>query len=277
MFRRAPLVALFVCASAVAARAQDPGIEWQPGPTEGQLGSLATLDVPDGFLFGDAQTAKRVLELNQNLISGDELGIVTPAGEGPEDSWAVYFEFKDTGYVSDEEKGELDAGELLEMLQDGNAAGNEERERRGWERLELVGWAKEPFYDPKTNNLTWATRLKSSGGETVNWSTRLLGRGGTMNVDLVIQPEQLASALPRFEALLEGFAYAEGHRYAEFRAGDKVAAYGLTALVAGGAGALAAKTGVLGKFWKLIVAGVVAVGAFAKKLFGRGRAAASEA
>jgi uncharacterized membrane-anchored protein len=277
MTLRASLLALAFSVSALSARAQDSGIDWQPGPTQGKLGPLATLEVPDGFLFGDAQTAKRVLELNQNLVSGDELGVVTPAGEGPEDSWAVYFEFKDSGYVSDEEKEELDAGALMETLKEGNAAGNEERERRGWDRLELVGWAKEPFYDPKTNNLTWATLLRSKNGETVNWSTRLLGRGGTMNVDLVIPPDQLASALPRFESLIEGFGYVEGHRYAEFRAGDKVAEYGLTALVAGGAGAIAAKTGLLGKFWKLIVAGVVAIGAFAKKLFGRGRAATTEA
>ena len=276
MLVRSCLAAFVLCSPALA-RAQDPGIEWQPGPTRGALGKLAALDVPAGFLFGDAKNAQRLLELNQNLVSGEELGVVSPEGDAPEDSWFVFFEFDDAGYVSDEEKGELDADALMETLREGNAAGNEERERRGWERLELVGWAKEPFYDPKTNNLTWATKLRSPSGETVNWSTRLLGRRGYMNVDLVIQPDQLASALPRFESLLEGFSYVEGQRYAEFRAGDKVAEYGLTALVAGGAGALAAKTGLLAKFWKLIVGAVIAVGAFAKKLFGRGRTAPTEA
>jgi len=269
MLVRAWLVALLLCTSAPAIRAQQPEVEWQPGPMSGKLGALATLEVPEGFVFGDAASAKRLLELNQNIVSGNELGVVAPAGDAPEDSWVVFFEFDGSGYVSDEEKGELDAEALMDALREGNEAGNEERERRGWEQLELIGWAKEPFYDPKTNNLTWATRLRSRSGETVNWSTRLLGRRGYMNVELVIDPEHLSSALPRFEELLEGFAYVQGQRYAEFTAGDKVAEYGLTALVAGGAGAIAAKTGLFAKFWKLIVGAVVALGALAKKLFGR--------
>ena len=43
-----------------------------------------------------------------------------------------------------------------------------------------------------------------------------------------------------------------GSRYAEFGQGDKIAAYGLTALVAGGAGAALAKSGLLSKMWKAI-------------------------
>ncbi len=54
-----------------------------------------------------------------------------------------------------------------------------------------------------------------------------------------------------------------------------MAEYGLTALVAGGAGVVAAKTGLLAKFWKFIVAGVVAIGAFFKRIFGFGKKDAS--
>jgi hypothetical protein len=43
----------------------------------------------------------------------------------------------------------------------------------------------------------------------------------------------------------------------------------LTALVVGGATAVAAKSGLLKGLWKLIVAGVVGIGAFVKKILGR--------
>ncbi len=43
----------------------------------------------------------------------------------------------------------------------------------------------------------------------------------------------------------------------------------LTALVVGGATAVAAKSGLLKGLWKLIVAGAVGVAAFLKKIFGR--------
>ena len=59
------------------------------------------------------------------------------------------------------------------------------------------------------------------------------------------------SAVPDFDKLLAGFEFATGNRYAEWVKGDKVAAYGLTALVAGGVGAAAVKSGALGKLWKL--------------------------
>ena len=74
-----------------------------------------------------------------------------------------------------------------------------------------------------------------------------------MNVDLIQDSEHYASTVPRFESVMGGFKFTEGHRYADFVKGDKVAAYGLSALVLGGAGAVAVKTGLLAKFWKVIV------------------------
>ena len=64
--------------------------------------------------------------------------------------------------------------------------------------------------------------------------------------------------------------------YAEYRKGDKVAEYGLTALIAGGATYAAVKTGLLGvvitfvkKLWYLIVAGIAAIWGGIKRFFRR--------
>jgi uncharacterized membrane-anchored protein len=89
-----------------------------------------------------------------------------------------------------------------------------------------------------------------------------------MRVTLVADPDKLPEAMPRFETLIAGYGYKEGHRYAEFKKGDKMAKYGLTALVVGGASAVAVKSGLFKWLWKgLIVAGV-AIAAFVKKFFG---------
>jgi len=69
--------------------------------------------------------------------------------------------------------------------------------------------------------------------------------------------------------MITGFTYVPGHKYAEWRPGDKVAAYGLTALVAGGAGVALAKSGLLVKFWKLIVAGIAAAAAAVKRMWAK--------
>jgi uncharacterized membrane-anchored protein len=259
--------ALLLCLLGVAAAQQS--IPWEDGPTVGKLGDVAEITVPAGYRFTGAQGARMVMELTENPTTGRELGVLIPAQES--DVWFVVFEFDPIGYVENASKEELDADAILESLQKGTEASNEERKRRGWEAFHVMGWSKSPFYNASTNNLTWAIRGKgdNSPAETINYSVRILGRRGTMNVDLVINSEQSAAVVPEFENMLGGFQYTTGSRYADFVSGDKVAAVGLTALVAGGAGAVAAQTGLLSKFWKLIVAAFVAIGAALKKLWGK--------
>ncbi len=246
-------------------------IAWQEGPGPAKLGSIAQIVLPEGYRFAAGPGARQFMELIENPTSGRELGVVLPTTG--ESSWFMMFEFNSIGYVKDDEKDSLDADALLDNFKKGTARGNAERTKRGWATMEIVGWEQPPFYDPATNNLRWALLATSEGDRVVNYSTRLLGRGGVMDVDLVIDPDQLAIVLPEFDRLLGGFTFVTGHKYAEFRSGDKVAAYGLTALIAGGVGAAAAKSGLLAKFWKVIVIGFLAaataIGKFFRALFGR--------
>ena len=242
-----------------AAMAKFHAIPWKEGPTDGALAE-AQVRVPEGCRFAEAAGTREFLEFTENPVSGNERGVLLCRGEGDQRSWFVIFTFDDIGLVKDEEKDKLDASKILASLREGNEAGNEERRDRGWETISLDGWVREPYYDPSTNNLTWATMISTASGDrSVNHSVRLLGRGGVMNADLVIDPEALESAMPAFNGVIAGFGYLPGNRYAEWRDGDKVAAIGLTALVAGGVGAAAAKAGLLGKLGKLLAAGGKAI------------------
>lgn len=246
-----------------------PPFEWVEGPGEGKLGERAHVTVPAGFRFTGAKGAQMLLEAMENPTSGSELGLLAYDSDVAGQSWFVVFEFSESGYVKDEERDELDADALMETMKEGNEHGNELRKQRGWETIELVGWKREPFYDPRTNNLTWATIARSaSGSESVNWSVRVLGREGVMNIDLVLGPETLDAALPEFEKMIDSFQYEDGQRYAQFSAGDKIAEYGLAALVVGGGAAIAAKTGLLSKLLKPLLFALAAVAAFAKKIWG---------
>lgn len=246
-----------------------PKIDWQDGPATGSLGSIAEISVPAGYRFTGSEGAKRFMELTQNPASSRELGVLIPAAGEDDQFWFVVFEFNGVGFVKDDDKDKLDSAALLSSIREGNESANKVRRQRGWNTLEIVGWEKEPFYDARSHNLTWAIRGRTPGqqDDVVNYSTRVLGRKGTMNVDLVLDPKLVTSVTPQFDSLIGGFTYTQGNRYAEFMKGDKVAAYGLTALVAGGVGAAAVKSGLLGKFWKLIVFGILALAAFFKKLF----------
>jgi uncharacterized membrane-anchored protein len=254
-------------------------IAWEDGPVTGALGREAKIQVPAGCRFTGSAGTQTFMELNENPTDGDERGTVLCREEGS-GSWFVVLTYRGSGYVKDTERNEINADKLLVGLRKGNQAGNEERRRRGWETIDLDGWDRSPYYDTRTNNLTWALRLiDQSGDTTINHSVRLLGRGGVMEVDLVAGPALTQSAIPTFDKMLTGFTYLPGQKYAEWRPGDKVAEYGLTALVAGGVGAVAAKSGLLGKLAKglvaVCVAAVAGLRSLVRRVFGRKDAAAA--
>jgi uncharacterized membrane-anchored protein len=241
------------------------GVTWQKGPSVGDLGDTGQVKVPEGYLFADAKDTRTIMEANHNPITGREMGFVAPAGE----DWFAVFEFDDVGYVKDDEKDSLDANALLDSIKQGTEAGNVERRKRGWATMTILGWQTPPRYNDLTHNLEWAIKGESEGDPVVNHNTRILGRGGVMEVTLVVDPTRLAETMPKFKAMLDGFEYKQGHKYAEFRAGDRTAAYGLTGLIVGGGTAALVKTGAFKWIWKAVVAGVVGIGALLKKLFSR--------
>ena len=200
--------------------------------------------------------------------------MLTTEGLGP---WII-FEFDETGYVKDDDKDALDADKLMETLRSGQEASNERRREMGIAELELIGWAVPPRYNAQTHNLEWATRIrtKDGGGESINYNTRLLGRKGVMEVALVCAPDEMDKLMPDYQKIMTGYKYVSGESYAEYRAGDKVAQYGLAALVAGGAAVAAGKMGLFGKLGVLIaklgkgiIVVIVAIGAVIKKVFAK--------
>lgn len=240
-------------------------IKWQKGPSVGDLGDTAQVKVPDGYVFADARDTRSIMEANHNPTTGREIGFVAADGE----NWFAVFEFSDVGYVKDDEKDSLDAEALLSSIKDATAAGNQERMKRGWPTMTIVGWETPPRYNELSHNLEWAIRAQSEGEPVINHNTRLLGRGGVMEVTLVVDPSLLQETMPKFKAMLAGFDYKQGHKYAEFRAGDRTAAYGLTGLIVGGGTAALVKTGAFKWIWKALVAAALAIGALAKKIFSR--------
>ncbi len=252
---------------------QMPDIKWQHGPAAAKLGDLATIQVPRGYRFADAEGTAKLMELMENPVQGNELGLIAPE-KGDDAGWFVVFEFDDVGFVKDDERDKLDADGMLDSIRKGTAESNKERAKRGWGQMEIVGWERAPKYDPQNNNLVWAIRGRSNEGDVVNYNTRRLGRKGVMSVALVLDPGQLDQTIPAFDKLMTGFSFQTGSRYGDFRAGDKIAKYGLTALVTGGAAAVAVKTGIFKWLWKVIVVGVAALGAFLKRVLGGRKATA---
>lgn len=252
-------------------------IRWERGPCVSKISSIAELKVRKGYKFADRAGLLVLLELTMNPSTDRDLAVICPENYSPLDmgSWFTTFEWDNIGFVKDDDKANLDGDALMDSMKATQEQDNRNRQARGWPTLSLLGWAKSPFYDPQTNLLTWATRVRASdqpNTSTVNYNSRVLGREGVMSVNLIIDDQLLEQELPNYREVLKGFNYAQGKRYAEWKAGDKVAAMGLTALIAGGAVGLAAKGGWIAKFGKAIIFGIIAIGgaiaALFKKIFG---------
>ena len=237
-------------------------ISWQRSGTT-QVGTRAEIQVPEGYRFTGSAGTIKMMEYYGNLTSGGELAYLSPEDM----DWFAVFEFDGVGYVKEDEKDQLDADEILKQLQEGQKASNAELTRRGMSTLSVAGWHTPPFYNNETKNLEWAIRLISSDGtEIINYKTKLLGRRGVMDVVLVCSEEQLGTVVPEYQTLLTGYSFKKEESYAAYKKGDKIAEYGLIGLIAGGGLLVAAKSGLLAKLWKPIAIGVVAVGAFIKRI-----------
>jgi len=269
------LVAAWVPAPAFAAPAgeQQPAIDWVKGPGKAEIEKFAEIDLPKGYVFTGKKGTIAVMKMMGNLVTGQEAGFFAPEAifdKNSKKNWFVVFEFNPIGYVKDDEKKNIDAAKLLETMKAGTIEGNKERTKMGLPTLEVIGWAVEPHYDEKTHNLEWGLKLKSeTGGEVVNYEVRLLGRDGVMQSTLVLGPGQLEKTLPEFRSLLATYDFRKGQRYAEYKPGDKIAKFGLLALIGGGAIAVAAKTGLLKYVWKYIIFIVMGVVMFVKKIWDR--------
>jgi uncharacterized membrane-anchored protein len=244
-------------------------LDWVKGPTTVTVEGNSKLTIPDQYVFLDARNTSKWLELQHNLGDGREV-MVAPRNL----QWQAYLEFADEGYVKDDEK--IDAPALLKTLKENTEHANEERQRRGWTPLHVVDWATPPVYNTTTKRLEWATVLESQGGRGVNFSTKILGRRGFTSVIMVTDPENLSAAENALDTVLMGYEFNQGERYADWRSGDKVAEYGLAALVVGGVAAVAAKKGLfsvlagfLAAAWKFIAAGVVAAMAWLRRMFAK--------
>jgi uncharacterized membrane-anchored protein len=250
-------------------------LNWQAGPQIEKISNKATIKTKAGLYFLDEENSKKFLEITGNI---PELGNFIIYSE--KDWWAD-FSFSGTGYVQDNE--DIDASALLRTLKNNDIAQNKERERLGLPPMYTEDWYSPPHYDGITNQLEWGLKIRQNGNIIINYTTRLLGRTGVMSATLVSTPEKLDADVKDFKSALVGFDFDTGEKYAEFKPGDHVAEFGLGALIAGGAAAIAAKKGfwavlagflaVAWKFvlagWKIVAIGVVALFSWIASLFKR--------
>ena len=136
-------------------------------------GGHSTLKLTQDFRYLEARDAQRVLQAWGNPPDKSVLGMILPANLSPLDkhSWAVVITYSDDGHVSDEDAAKIDYAKMLKDMQEQTRDSNEERKKRGYESIDLVGWAAPPHYDASSNKLYWAKELAFGGAAANTRST----------------------------------------------------------------------------------------------------------
>jgi len=240
-------------------------------------GGIATLDLPANFRYLSPTDAERVLvDAWGNPPGFHSLGMIVPAGISvlERESWGVIVTYEKEGHIKDDDADSIKYDELLKDMQASVLDGNAERKKQGYPGMQLVGWAEKPSYEKQSHKLYWAKDLKIDSGEhSLNYNVRVLGREGVLNLNAIASIQQIEAIKKEMKQVTGFTEFTEGNRYADFDSKtDKVAEYGLAALVAGG---VASKLGLFGKllalllaFKKALILIVVGAGAAIVKFFG---------
>lgn len=245
------------------------------GPASAPIRDQATLAIPEHMAFIPKAESTALMTLMGNRTGDAFVGLLMPMGQ---QGWFVTIEYEAAGYIRDGDAKEWKSDELFDNLKEGTIAGNEFRQQQGVKPIEVTRWVEVPAYDSATQRLVWSIELREIGTNpppselTINYNTYVLGREGYISMDLITDAAHVEALKPTAKELLAGVAFNGGKRYADFNSNtDKVAEYGLAALVGGIAAkklGLFAMLGVtLAKFWKLGLIALAGLGAAVKKFF----------
>ncbi|MDQ0032849.1 putative membrane-anchored protein [Variovorax boronicumulans] len=242
------------------------------GPADIPLRDQAHLKLPAGYIWVPTPAAAQLMHSMGNRTDDTFIGAIFPANDDAD--WMAVVKFVKEGYIKDDDAKDWNADDLLKSLKEGTEAANEERAKRGIPGIEVTGWAQKPQYEAGTHRLVWSALSKKKGStgdnQGVNYNTYALGREGYLSLNLITNAKDLDTYKPDAAKLLAALQYDDGKKYADFNSStDKVAAYGLAALVAGVAvkklGLFALALAFLAKFAKIaVVAGGAAIWGIAK-------------
>jgi len=246
------------------------------GPSDVTLADQAVLKLPAGMDYVPQPAAGRLMEAMGNTRDPQLLGIVKPSGDA---DWLVLARYEASGYIKDDDAKDWNVDDLFTSLKEGTEEANKHRKEMGFAPLEIVGWVQKPSYDAAAHRLVWSMAARTPGEteaeQSINYNTYALGREGYVTLNLLTARATVERDKPAAHTLLAALKFNDGKRYEDFNEStDKVAEYGLAALVAGVAakklGLIAIVLAFVAKFAKVfLLVGAGAVAVFVKFFKGR--------
>ena len=273
------IIVLGLLAAVPAVAEDEPHLKDLPhttGPAHVPVRDEAAIDLPTNYLFFAEASGKKIMEKMGNRTDDTFVGLIVPADRA---DWFVIVEYEASGHISDDDAKNWNADKLLNDVREGTEAENERRRKDNSPELEVVGWAEKPHYDAATRRLVWSIEAREKGQKDnsdniVNYRTLMLGREGYVSMTMVSPLATVGTDKTYANLMLSKLDFTQGKKYTDFNVKtDKVAEYGLAALVAGVAvkklGLIAVIVAFLLKSAKVIALAVVGGLAAFRRLFRR--------
>jgi uncharacterized membrane-anchored protein len=250
------------------------------GPADIKLRDQAVLKLPAGYLWIPEPAAGQYMKAMGNHPGESELGLIFPLAD--DQNWLIVADYEKAGYIKDDDAKNWNVDDLYKNIKEGTEAANEDRRKQGFPELDILGWVEKPNYTADSHRLIWSMSARTKGApadapSSINYNTYALGREGFISLNLITPMQDIGRDKQHAQTLLAALAFNDGKRYADFNAStDKVAEYGLAALVGGLAakklGMFALAAGLFAKFAKIIVLAGAGLVAGARAIFKRDKA-----
>ena len=169
--------------------------------------------------------------------------------------------FNDDGYIKIDDWDQVKPDDLLNEKKENAKINNEIRKERGLETVEDVVWVEKPTLDKEYNMISYSFKVVWGNQTNINTFVLMLGKSGYTEFEILASYEnedEFKASKQLIRHLKQNFKYNPELEYKDYKPGDKVAAYGIAALVATSLGVKGlAKAGVLmlalKKFWFILL------------------------
>jgi uncharacterized membrane-anchored protein len=230
-------------------------MNWQTGaPLYRFEDSHSEIALPGNFAILMGDEAQRYAYLSNGVeFPGTEALVYDRTSDGDGE---MAIEYVAEGFVKDNDWSDIDADDFLRQMIADQKESNKERVATGNRAFEVIGWIEKPTYDAGTHIARYILELGTPEEHWVNAVAVKLGRGGYHQFTWVGDVAEFrGGGNAALNTLLDKHSYDAGHRYADFKDGDKVAAYGIAGLVAAVAGVKLGKGLLAGAFAFFAIAG----------------------
>ena len=235
------------------AKAMD-SLNWKEGPSLVNYNEAnSKINISSNFSILEKEDAHQILY----WLNGTNFDYVDVYAINKSNEQYMFF-YTDSGYVKTDDWTDVDPDQFIKEIRDNYKTANDARKKNGQPTVLNVSWKKKPYLDGVYNSVYYALNVDwSDNKSTAEGTAIILGKEGYTTASYVAggngyQEQMLLnlSKIHKFNATKE---------YKDWKAGDKVAAAGIGALLATTLGVKALKPGIIAagllllkKFWFII-------------------------